>query len=61
MATSRQENTSGFAGGGAEYLYRWVPLIGVYGGTIDVFRNMVAQHVLGLRRPNYSPPKQVIG
>jgi 3-oxocholest-4-en-26-oyl-CoA dehydrogenase alpha subunit len=41
----------------AEYLYRWAPLIGIYGGTIDVFRNMIAQHVLGLGRPNYSPPK----
>jgi alkylation response protein AidB-like acyl-CoA dehydrogenase len=43
--------------GQAEYLYRWAPLIGIYGGTIDVFRNMIAQHVLGLGRPNYSPPK----
>jgi 3-oxocholest-4-en-26-oyl-CoA dehydrogenase alpha subunit len=46
------------AGGGAEYLYRWAPLIGIYGGTIDVFRNMIAQHVLGLGRPNYSPVKK---
>jgi hypothetical protein len=23
-----------------------------------VFRNMIAQHVLGLGRPNYSPPKR---
>jgi alkylation response protein AidB-like acyl-CoA dehydrogenase len=43
--------------GDAEYLYRWAPLIGIYGGTIDVFRNMIAQHVLRLGRPNYSPPK----
>jgi alkylation response protein AidB-like acyl-CoA dehydrogenase len=47
------------AGGGADYLYRWAPLIGIYGGTIDVFRNMIAQHALGLGRPNYSPPKKV--
>jgi alkylation response protein AidB-like acyl-CoA dehydrogenase len=46
------------AGGATEYLYRWAPLIGIYGGTIDVFRNMIAQHVLGLGRPNYSPPKR---
>jgi alkylation response protein AidB-like acyl-CoA dehydrogenase len=45
-------------GGVAEYLCRSAPLIGIYGGTIDVFRNMIAQHVLGLGRPNYSPPKQ---
>ncbi|WP_329407759.1 acyl-CoA dehydrogenase family protein [Nocardia vinacea] len=43
--------------GGAEYLYRWAPLFGIYGGTLEVFRNMIAQHVLGLGRPNYSPPK----
>ncbi|MEU4312300.1 acyl-CoA dehydrogenase family protein [Nocardia sp. NPDC024068] len=42
--------------GGAEYLYRWAPLCGIYGGTLEVFRNMIAQHVLGLGRPNYSPP-----
>jgi 3-oxocholest-4-en-26-oyl-CoA dehydrogenase alpha subunit len=43
--------------GVTEYLYRWAPLVGIYGGTIDVFRNMITQHVLGLGRPNYSPPK----
>jgi 3-oxocholest-4-en-26-oyl-CoA dehydrogenase alpha subunit len=59
-AAALTADTSGFvAGGGAEYLYRWAPLIGIYGGTIDVFRNMIAQHVLGLGRPNYSPPKKV--
>jgi alkylation response protein AidB-like acyl-CoA dehydrogenase len=46
------------AGGVTEYLYRWAPLIGIYGGTIDVFRNMIAQHVLGLGRPTYAPPKE---
>ena len=45
------------SGATVEYQYRWAPLIGIYGGTIDVFRNMIAQHVLGLGRPNYSPPK----
>ena len=29
---------------------------GIYGGTLEVFRNMIAQHLLGLGRPNYSPP-----
>ena len=28
---------------------------GIYGGTLEVFRNMIAQHVLGLGKPNYSP------
>ena len=43
--------------GDAEYLYRWAPLIGIYDGSIEVFRNMIAQYVLGLGRRNYSPPK----
>ena len=45
------------ADGMPDYLHRSAPLVGIYGGTIDVFRNMIAQYVLGLGRPNYSPPK----
>jgi ferredoxin len=30
----------------------------IYGGTLEVFRNMIAQHALGLGRPNYAPAKQ---
>jgi 3-oxocholest-4-en-26-oyl-CoA dehydrogenase alpha subunit len=44
--------------GAAEYVYRFAPLVGIYGGTLEVFRNMIAQHVLGLGKPNYSPPKR---
>jgi alkylation response protein AidB-like acyl-CoA dehydrogenase len=43
--------------GDAEHLYRWAPLVGIYGGSVEVFRNMIAQYVLGLGRPNYSPLK----
>ena len=39
----------------SEYVYRFAPLVGIYGGTLEVFRNMIAQHVLGLGKPNYSP------
>ncbi|MCV7127509.1 acyl-CoA dehydrogenase family protein [Mycolicibacterium vanbaalenii] len=42
----------------AEYLFRLALPTGIYGGTLDVFRNMIAQHALGLGRPNYSPPVQ---
>ncbi|MGH3675285.1 MAG: acyl-CoA dehydrogenase family protein [Mycobacterium sp.] len=42
--------------GGAEYMFRLALPTGIYGGTLDVFRNMIAQHALGLGRPNYSPP-----
>jgi alkylation response protein AidB-like acyl-CoA dehydrogenase len=44
-------------GGGAEYIFRLAAPVGIYGGTLEVFRNMIAQHALGLGRPNYSPPK----
>jgi hypothetical protein len=30
--------------------------VGIYGGTLEVFRNMIGQYMLGLGRPNYSPP-----
>jgi alkylation response protein AidB-like acyl-CoA dehydrogenase len=43
--------------GSAEYVYRFAPLVGIYGGTLEVFRNMIGQYVLGLGKPNYSPPK----
>ncbi|MBV9721546.1 MAG: acyl-CoA dehydrogenase family protein [Mycobacterium sp.] len=48
--------TSGAADdGGAEYIFRLASPTGIYGGTLEVFRNMIAQHALGLGRPNYSP------
>jgi 3-oxocholest-4-en-26-oyl-CoA dehydrogenase alpha subunit len=42
--------------GSAEYAYRFAPLAGIYGGTLEVFRNMIGQYTLGLGKPNYSPP-----
>lgn len=42
--------------GAAEYVFRFAPLVGIYGGTLEVFRNMIAQYALGLGRPNYSAP-----
>jgi alkylation response protein AidB-like acyl-CoA dehydrogenase len=44
--------------GAAEYVYRFAPLVGIYGGTLEVFRNMIAQYVLGLGKPAYAPPVQ---
>jgi 3-oxocholest-4-en-26-oyl-CoA dehydrogenase alpha subunit len=56
-ASTLPVGTDGAADDGAsEYIYRFAPLVGIYGGTLEVFRNMIAQHVLGLGRPNYSPP-----
>ena len=37
--------------GASEYVYRFAPLVGIYGGTLEVFRNMIAQYVLGLGSP----------
>ena len=44
------------ADGGAEYVFRLAGPTGIYGGTLEVFRNMIAQHALGLGRAAYSPP-----
>lgn len=43
--------------GAAEYIFRLAGPTGIYGGTLEVFRNMIAQQALGLGRPNYSPAK----
>ena len=40
-------------GGAAEYLFRHALPTGIYGGTMEVFRNMIAQHELKLGRPSY--------
>jgi len=42
--------------GASEYIYRFAPLSGIYGGTLEVFRNMIAQYVLGLGKPAYAAP-----
>jgi 3-oxocholest-4-en-26-oyl-CoA dehydrogenase alpha subunit len=56
-ASSLPVGTDGAADDGAsEYVYRFAPLVGIYGGTLEVFRNMIAQYVLGFPKPNYSPP-----
>jgi alkylation response protein AidB-like acyl-CoA dehydrogenase len=46
--------------GSAEYVYRFAPLVGIYGGTLEVFRNMIGRYVLGLGKPNYSPPAKKV-
>ena len=58
-ASSLPIGTDGAADdGAAEYVYRFAPLVGIYGGTLEVFRNMIAQYVLGLGKPTYSPPAE---
>lgn len=45
--------------GGAEHIFRLAGPTGIYGGTLEVFRNMIAAHALGLPRPIHAPPKGV--
>ncbi|GAB7142439.1 acyl-CoA dehydrogenase family protein [Mycobacterium riyadhense] len=53
-ASALPTDTPGSANDGAtEYLFRLALPMGIYGGTLEVFRNMIAQHELGLGRPNY--------
>jgi alkylation response protein AidB-like acyl-CoA dehydrogenase len=53
-ASSLPVGTEGAADdGGAEYVFRLAGPTGIYGGTLEVFRNMIAQRALGLGRPNY--------
>ena len=53
-ASALPTDTPGSAGdGAAEYVFRLAVPAGIYGGTLEVFRNMIAQHELGLGRPNY--------
>ena len=46
--------------GSAEYVYRFAPLVGIYGGTLEVFRNMIGQYTLGLGKPSYSAPAKKV-
>jgi alkylation response protein AidB-like acyl-CoA dehydrogenase len=53
-ASALPADTQGSATDGAsEYLFRLALPLGIYGGSLEVFRNMIAQHALGLGRPNY--------
>jgi alkylation response protein AidB-like acyl-CoA dehydrogenase len=53
-ASALPTDTHGSAGdGNAEHLYRLALPLGIYGGTLEVFRNMIAQHALKLGRPDY--------
>jgi alkylation response protein AidB-like acyl-CoA dehydrogenase len=45
------------AGGSIDYAHRYAQGTATYGGTVEVFRAIIAQHVLGLPRPNYPGAK----
>jgi alkylation response protein AidB-like acyl-CoA dehydrogenase len=53
-ASALPTDTKGSADdGAAEHLFRHALPTGIYGGTLEVFRNMIAQHALKLGRPDY--------
>ncbi|MEZ0351412.1 acyl-CoA dehydrogenase family protein [Mycobacterium sp. pR1184] len=54
MASALPTDTTGSADNGAvEFIFRHGVPAGIYGGTMEVFRNMIAQHELKLGRPSY--------
>jgi alkylation response protein AidB-like acyl-CoA dehydrogenase len=53
-ASALPTDTEGSADdGAAEHISRLALPVGIYGGTLEVFRNMIAQHELQLGRPSY--------
>ena len=43
--------------GDTEYAHRFAQGTGTYGGTVEVFRTIIAQHVLGLPKASYPGSK----
>jgi alkylation response protein AidB-like acyl-CoA dehydrogenase len=47
-------------GGRIDFAHRYAQGTATYGGTVEVFRGMIAQHVLGLPRPSFPGAKVLI-
>ena len=43
-----------------DFAHRYAQGTATYGGTVEVFRGIIAQHVLGLPRPSYPGAKVLI-
>ncbi|WP_033292196.1 acyl-CoA dehydrogenase family protein [Amycolatopsis jejuensis] len=57
-----QPGAPGLLGDGAlDFAHRFAQGTTIYGGTVEVFRNIIAQHVLKLPRPSYPGAKQFLG
>ena len=54
------QNRAAPGGGAIDYAHRFAQGTATYGGTVEVFRNIIAQHVLGLPRPTYPGSKQFL-
>jgi len=48
------------AAGAIEFAHRFAQGTATYGGTVEIFRQMIAQHVLGLPRPAYPGSKVLV-
>jgi alkylation response protein AidB-like acyl-CoA dehydrogenase len=48
-------------GGGIDYAHRFAQGTATYGGTVEVFRTIIAQHVLGLPRPSLPGSRVLAG
>jgi alkylation response protein AidB-like acyl-CoA dehydrogenase len=48
------------ATGAIEFAHRFAQGTATYGGTVEVFRQIIAQHVLGLPRPAYPGSKLLV-
>jgi len=46
--------------GAIDYAHRWAQGVPIYGGTNEVFKNIIAQHVLGLPRAQLPGSKAFI-
>jgi alkylation response protein AidB-like acyl-CoA dehydrogenase len=57
--------SEGSPGAGAtgviDYAHRFAQGTATYGGTVEVFHGIIAQHVLGLPRPGYPGSKVLVG
>ena len=55
------EGAEGALGGGyIDFAHRYAQGTATYGGTVEVFRGIIAQHVLGLPRPSYPGSKVLV-
>ncbi len=56
------ENADGAVGNGTiDYAHRYAQGTATYGGTVEVFRNIISQHVLGLPQMNLPGRKVYLG
>jgi alkylation response protein AidB-like acyl-CoA dehydrogenase len=48
------------ADGRLDFAHRWAQGTAIYGGTTEVFRTIISQHVLGLPRPTFPGSKALV-